>query len=319
MATGRKIREGLFLISWKSHRNTSRVKDFGHVQQLDKDIFEICKLTCTEEKSTLQSQIILEVEIVLVKAMKSQKSQSITILATKECTGTGHQTQQKMILVGSKWRTSWFVTANCQNCHHYGNLSSFEILIDFNLFPGGVLQETISKKTRLLNLWKTKTPYDVTIECEGTTFKAHSFILANSSPVLAAMFQHDCKENQKKMVEIKDIRSSVFGQLLHYFYTGDVTLENADLPELMVAADKYAIDSLKEECGQHLSQNLTVENAGEYLVLAHRINCVKLRESSLDFMAKNAKAICSRREEWIEIIKNYPELCFEVMQLMANL
>jgi hypothetical protein len=62
-----------------------------------------------------------------------------------------------------------------------------------------------------------------------------------------------------------------------------------------------------------------VENAGEYLVLAHRINCVKLRESSLDFMAKNAKAICSRREEWIEIIKNYPELCFEVMQLMANL
>ena len=92
----------------------------------------------------------------------------------------------------------------------------------------------------------------------------------------------------------------------------------ADLPELMVAADKYAIDSLKEECGQHLSQNLTVENAGEYLVLAHRINCVKLRESSLDFMAKNAKAICSRRKEWIEIINNYPELCFEVMQLMAN-
>jgi hypothetical protein len=75
---------------------------------------------------------------------------------------------------------------------------------------------------------------------------------------------------------------------------------------------------LKEECGQRLSQNLTVENAGQYLVLAHRINAVKLRKSSLDFMARSAKAICSRREEWIEIIKNYPELCFEFIQLMAN-
>ena len=33
-------------------------------------------------------------------------------------------------------------------------------------------------------------------------------------------------------------------------------------------------------------------------------------------MSKNAKAICSRKD-WMEIIKNYPELSFAAMQMMV--
>jgi hypothetical protein len=326
MATGKKIREGLFLISWKNYHHTPNKETNENVQQLDKNIFEICKLSSKEVKSTLQLQTFLEVEIVLAKAIKSaHKLESMTILATKTLDEDQRnetvETQQKMNFIGSKWRSSWteqLVVGSCHHCHSSYRRNFFKILIDFNPFTADVVRSATIKKTQLLNLWKIKIPSDVVIKCEEKSFEAHTFILEAGSPVLAAMFQHDCEENQKKIIEIADIQPNVLRKLLHYFYTGDANLEqDADVAELMVAADKYAVDSLKEECGQHLSQKLTVENAGHYLVLAHTINAAKLRESSLNFMARNAKAICSRRKEWIGITKSYPELCLDIMQLMA--
>jgi hypothetical protein len=328
MATGKKIREGLFLISWRNYHHSVPNKEIiENVQQLDKNIFEICKLSSKEVKSTLQLQTFLEVEIVLAKAIKSShKLESMTILATKEWDEDDRrnetiETQQKMNFIGSKWRSSWTEQLAIGTCHHCNSnyrRNFIKILIDFNPFPADVVRSATIKKNQLLNLWKMKIPSDVVIKCEEKSFEAHTFILASGSPVLAAMFQHDCEENQKKIIEIADIQPNVLRKLLHYFYTGDANLEqDADVAELMVAADKYAVDSLKEECGQHLSHKLTVENAGHYLVLAHTINAAKLRESSLNFMARNAKAICSRRKEWIEITKSYPELCLDIMQLMA--
>ncbi|EFX77438.1 hypothetical protein DAPPUDRAFT_54255 [Daphnia pulex] len=133
------------------------------------------------------------------------------------------------------------------------------------------------------------------------------------------MFQHNFKENQEKMVEIKDINLEVFEALLCYIYTGNIySRRNVDGAELFVAADKYAVETLKEECALFLSRKLTVENAAQYLVLAHLHNSPKLHEKSLDFISKNAKAICSRKD-WMEITKNYPELSFQAVQIIIGL
>jgi hypothetical protein len=91
-----------------------------------------------------------------------------------------------------------------------------------------------------------------------------------------------------------------------------------DVAELFVAADKYAVETLKEECALILSRKLKVENAAQCLVLAHLVNSPKLREASLNFISKNAKAICSRKD-WMEITKNYPELSFQATQLIIGL
>jgi speckle-type POZ protein len=131
------------------------------------------------------------------------------------------------------------------------------------------------------------------------------------------MFQHNFRENQEKVVEIKDINPDVFEALLCYIYIGNGR-RNVDVAELLVAADKYAVETLKEECALFLSRKLTVKNAVQYLVLAHLHSSRKLREASLHFISKNAKAICSSKD-WMEIIKNYPELCFQATQLILGL
>jgi hypothetical protein len=193
----------------------------------------------------------------------------------------------------------------------------FEILID--LTPGSLKKGSQHVLDHLLNLWKTKTLADVEFQCNGKSIKAHTLILASGSPVLAAMFENDFEEKQKRIANITDIDANIFENLLQHIYTGEVALETEveDVAELLIAADKYAVETLKEECALYLSNDLKVENAARYLVLAHLHNSTVLHESTLQFMSKNAKAICARKD-WMDIIKNYPELSFEATQRMVG-
>ncbi|XP_046450192.1 speckle-type POZ protein B-like [Daphnia pulex] len=272
-------------------------------------------------------QIVLEIESespIGGKQTKQFELKTIQIHATKD------RVQQKMTYAQSKWRAKWNVFLNygfqqstTQNrCNSCGRESSmgFDILID--LTPDFVISPKKGSKhvlDHLLNLWNTKTLSDVTFSCKNYNIKAHTLILASGSPVLAAMFQHNFRENQEKVVEIKDIDPEIFEELLCYIYTGNFNSgRNVNVAELLVAADKYAVETLKEECALILSRKLKVENAAHYLVLAHLYNSPKLREASLDFISKNAKAICSRKD-WMEITKNYPELSFQATQLIIGL
>ena len=124
------------------------------------------------------------------------------------------------------------------------------------------------------------------------------------------MFKHNFKENVEKVVEIADIKWNIFAALLRFLYTRETDLENTDAAaELLVAADKYAI--------AYITQNLTVENAISYAVLAHLRHSVVFHEATSEFIAKNAKFICSR-EKWMNVFKNYPELTFVVVKRIAN-
>lgn len=245
-----------------------------------------------------------------------------------------------MTLNESIWRASW--NENFTQIHNWGSfyencecggyyaeetaIVGFEILIDLKPNAGFVSVKKSEKHVldHLSKLWENKMLADVTIKCGEKLVRAHTTILASGSPVLAAMFQNNFQEKQKSMVVIKDMESNVLENLLCFIYTGEADmLKNGDyqygtVADLLIAADKYAVDSLKEECALHLSLELDVENAARYLVLAHLHNSSKLHEAALNFMAENAKAVCSRKD-WMDIIKNYPELFFQATQFMIGL
>ena len=195
----------------------------------------------------------------------------------------------------------------------------FEIVIDLTHSVVSLKKEK-NKESKyvldhLLNLWTNKTLADVSFKCKERSIKAHTLIVASGSPIMAAMF-NDFKENRERVVEIEEIEGDVFERLLRYIYTGETDFAIGNADKLLVAADMYAIDSLKEECASHLSQNISIENAARFLVLAHLHNASGLYEATLSFMSKNGKAICSRKD-WMEIIKSYPELSFAAMQRMV--
>ena len=73
------------------------------------------------------------------------------------------------------------------------------------------------------------------------------------------------------MVLITDMEAKTLENLFHHIYVGECDLlekgdeDGSEVADLLVAADKYAVDSLKEDCELHLSKILTLENVNSTL------------------------------------------------------
>jgi len=319
-ASAKQIRDSLFLFSWNT-RVVAPVKQNQTVEikNLIGD-FKFCQLSYKMNGVNA----ILEMKIRFSNATKPIEKEKMIV----EISENGSK-KQKMEISQSKWTASWDEkTCYYSHCYRWYSRSthcgviptvgiSFEILID--LTPGSLKKGSQHVLDHLLNLWKTKTLADVEFQCSGKSIKAHTLILASGSPILAAMFENDFEEKHKRVAIITDIKANILENLLQYIYTGEVALETEveDVADLLVAADKYAVEPLKEECALYLSKDLKVENAASYLVLAHLHNSTVLHESTLAFMSKNAKVVCARKD-WMDIIKNYPELCFQATQRMVG-
>ena len=314
MAKTEELRDGLFSITWIV-RNFSSTTPSREVKVDSLQTFlKSCRLTCKFADSFL----ILK----LVSAVPPDPSRKVVVKASYR------SFKQTMELGDSKNKSIWGTGWSCVPYSDYvrgikvepPNVISFDILID--LKPDCVVSVMKGSKHVLDNLqklWEHKTRSDVTFQCGDQVIKAHTLILASGSPVLAAMFENGFKESRDGVVLIVDIEAKVFENLLRYIYVGDCELlkSGEGMVDLFVAADKYDVESLKKECELHFLQTLAVENATQYLVLSHLHNSPALNESALDFIAKNAKSVCSR-EDWMEMIETYPKLCFQAVKRIAK-
>ncbi len=340
VATVQKIGNGSFLISWVVDYET--LFDVAPKQQAEvtkSEIFESCQLTFEIDEDN--ERLSLEMtHVVFAKELMSLRIKNDGVIASYD------GIPQTMKFHKSKWKTFWKtpnLLPDCYLCNSrlirssslvcywsFACPNSCKTTVNVAKFVFQIIVETESTHIKLLKngekrvidhlmkLWESKSLADVTFECAGKSFKAHTLILASGSPVLAAMFRHDLVGNRERVIDIYNINPIVFENLLRYIYTGDVgLLEISHVAQLLVAADKYDVGSLKDECAHFLSRNVTMETAAKYLLLSHLHNSAELHESTLDFMSRNAEAVCCRKD-WMELIKNYPELSFIAVQRMVK-
>ena len=94
---------------------------------------------------------------------------------------------------------------------------------------------------QLGNLIDTGLLSDVSLTlADKTDFKAHKAILAARSPVFRAMFEHEMEERKNGRVQISDVESDVFKEMLQFVYTGKTSKLEEMAPELLAAADKVS-------------------------------------------------------------------------------
>lgn len=160
---------------------------------------------------------------------------------------------------------------------------------------------------------------DVTFQVNGKEFHAHKAILAIRSPVFAAMFSHDMLEKQQNMVNIEDIDSEVFEELLRFIYAGKVKASQMAkfTVELLGAADKYNIQKLKTMCEKILYRGIHKDNAVEYLNIAEQCNAMVLRTLSIKFIATHAKDM-TERAEFKSLGTKHPSLMYEIFCALAE-
>ena len=144
----------------------------------------------------------------------------------------------------------------------------------------GLALETMkpAARDRIVDFLDDEEFADVTFQVKEEKIKAHKVILAARSPYFESMFRSGMKESIANEVVIPDVDPDVFAKMLQFLYSGVAPLDTSE--GLLVAADKYAVEDLKEICETTLVSRLNGENVAEFLLLAEKHNCPLLLEKA---------------------------------------
>lgn len=171
---------------------------------------------------------------------------------------------------------------------------------------------------------KKEEPTNVTLIVGGEIFVAHKHILSKRSSVFASMFDvftSDLLEKREGVtIEIEDIDAKTFKLLLDFIYTNQVATDRntrVNWLELMLAADRYAIGSLKRICAWKLAEDLSVDNAIDFYILYDRFNEKQLKTTTADFIIANKSEIVGTKQ-YEKFISLYSDLAVELFRRIMS-
>ncbi|KAH9363683.1 hypothetical protein HPB48_017033 [Haemaphysalis longicornis] len=158
---------------------------------------------------------------------------------------------------------------------------------------------------------------DVVFKVGGIKIGAHKVILAARCPVFASMFKHDMLENTTNEVEIPDIGSEVFREMLRFVYTGEAPNLQKFPMQLLVAADKHLLERLKAMCEKVIGENLRVDTVAKTLLFADLHSANQLKAHAIDFICKHGEAV-RNTDGWKDLGQRQNTLVFEVLKRLLD-
>jgi speckle-type POZ protein len=133
---------------------------------------------------------------------------------------------------------------------------------------------------------------DVSFIIDDETFPAHRAVLAARSPVFKAELFGSMAESTMSSITLHDITPATFKTLLWFIYTDELPSQDEHqdsstemIQNLLVAADRYALDRLKIICAQKLWDKVSVDTVAAIIGFAETYNCQELKNKCIDFFA----------------------------------
>ena len=154
---------------------------------------------------------------------------------------------------------------------------------------------------------------DVKFLVQDEEIPAHKNVLASRSVYFKNMFQAGMQESVSNSVKITDVSLTTFKAVLRFLY-GETPKEKQFLPlaELIVAADKYGLDELKEICGSAIGTNLQTENIIDALLIADMHNCQSLLQDAKTLFRARTEDVKENKEKWSRLAGR-PNLLLELL------
>lgn len=158
----------------------------------------------------------------------------------------------------------------------------------------------------------------VIISVDDENFPVHKNMLCSNSPVFSAMFNHDTLENQQNVVKVNDVRKEIIGEMLKFIYTGCTSALSPTMNmELFIAADKYAISSLKERCSNFLASSLNKDLVLDILVLAHQHADDKLKNTAIQFLTEKSPDLL-KSGEFLSFIESECDITQSILLFLVK-
>ncbi|XP_046654698.1 speckle-type POZ protein-like [Daphnia pulicaria] len=149
-------------------------------------------------------------------------------------------------------------------------------------------KEIFHSKRNLEEIFQSMKFSDVTIDVRGQMFRAHKDIMISKSKVFAARFDHPT-EKMLDYLEVTDIEPDVFLEILRFIYSGQVPFTQIGKKKtivLLIAADKYRLESLKYQCETQLVGVMSIENCAYLLSLADCHGAFNLKQNALELFRR---------------------------------
>ncbi|XP_054717669.1 TD and POZ domain-containing protein 4-like [Uloborus diversus] len=179
---------------------------------------------------------------------------------------------------------------------------------------------------------------DVTLKVGNVELQAHKIILASRSKVFDAMFDsrnclpseeqdpppnkrlrsnktaQNLKESHQDVVNIIEMKPSIAKEMLLYIYTGKIEKLSMDRAmDLYVAADRYDLQGLKEQCQCFIQKHVSVEDICQVAELAELHDDKKLAKVVRTVFKANSKSILVSKD-WKGFAAKNPVLYSNLME-----
>jgi len=168
-------------------------------------------------------------------------------------------------------------------------------------------------QTDYLDLFESATDANVTFVVKGERILAHRAILSKRCDYFHRMFASGMQETVDKEVEVKDAEPEVFRGLLQYLYSGAPPKNLAEISlKLIIMADKYGVEQLKQIAESYALANLRAENVVETLLVADTLGNEKLM-SRARVVLRGSFDVAMGNSESAEMLKSRPGLLLELV------
>lgn len=155
---------------------------------------------------------------------------------------------------------------------------------------------------------------DCTLLVEDEEFPIHKSVLAASSQYFRALFTTDMQERGRSRIALCGISAATFQFVLDYAYTGAITLNQATVTHVYVAADMFQLEDLKDLCHDFLLNQLAATNCIGIWRLAGTLNNTTLEDTARRYViahftnAKDSREfLCLNWDEVKFILSSYQQ------------
>nr|XP_018918256.1 PREDICTED: kelch-like protein 26 [Bemisia tabaci] len=130
---------------------------------------------------------------------------------------------------------------------------------------------------------------DVTLLAGGDSFKAHRVVLASCSDYFRAMFTDAMKEARQKEIRLNGVSAAGMRLLLDYAYTSRLSLNLANIQDVLSAASHIQVVAVVEACSNYLQSQLDCENCVDIATISETYSLSKLRVRVYRFMSAHLR------------------------------
>jgi speckle-type POZ protein len=190
-----------------------------------------------------------------------------------------------------------------------------EVVIKFHHEQRLTEQKSSSLILDLAKLFEDKKLTDVNIVCNDETFNCHKAILAARSEVFSSMFEMSgSTKNKTGEVKVEDIDAKTMKTLLDYIYQNKFPKPDADMMDLLFAADKYYLAELVSHCQETILKNITDETVLDIAVSSRQLTSQEVFEAAKKFIETRPIKSLKAGNAWKKFKKENPKEAKEITQ-----